>query len=129
MSKIAQSLWAEGREKIVVQGSFAPNGSSAVASASNRGKGWTVARTSAGVFTITFNEVYYQLDSAVATLQLATAADQYALVGTYTVGSASTSSTLVINVWDVSGAALSDIAADANNRVNFVCVFSMKSYQ
>lgn len=112
------------RELVCVAGSFAPNGSSAVAATSNRGKGFTVARTDVGVFTVTITaEHFHQLQSAVATLQLATADDKYALVGTYTAPTATANATLVINVWDVSGAALSDVAADANNRINFALYF------
>lgn len=128
MSKIAQDLYVDGREQIVICGSFAPNGSSAVSSASNRGKGWSVARTSAGLFTVTFDEIYYQLNFATAHLQLATGDDKYAQVGTYTAGSGSTASTLTIRVWDVSGGAETDVSANANNRINFMCVFQMKSY-
>ena len=42
------------RELIPIVGSFAPNSSSAVSGSSRKGLGWSVARTSAGLFTITF---------------------------------------------------------------------------
>lgn len=111
------------RDCVVIMGSFAPNGSSAVSASSRKGLGWSVARTSAGVFTITFSDKFADMVSAVATLQKATAADQYVQVGTYTAAS----KTLVINVWDVSGTAVDDIAADANNRINFVVCFRNSS--
>lgn len=125
---MADRLWFEKFRSLLagatnIAGSFAPNGASAVDSASVRGKGFTVVRTSAGVFTITFADQYAKLISATATLQLATADDKYVLVGTYTAAS----KTLVLNVWDVSGAALTDVAADANNRINFSALFSISS--
>lgn len=114
---------SRNRESITIEGSFAPNGSSAVSSSSVKGKGFSVARTAAGVFTITFQEKFNDMLVANATLQLATAADQFAQVGTYTAAS----KTLVINVWDVSGAALADVAADSNNRINFSATFKNTS--
>ena len=38
-----------------VVGSFRPNGSSGIVAGSQKGHGWTVARTSLGLYTITFN--------------------------------------------------------------------------
>lgn len=102
---------------IVVAGSFAPNAGSAVSAASNKGKGWTVARTSAGLFTITFDAKYTSLVSAVATAQLATAADINAQVGSYVAAS----KTLTIRT--IAVATETDVAANANNRINFICVF------
>lgn len=106
-------------ETIVIHGSFAPNGSSAVSSASNKGKGWSVARTGAGEFTITFGAAYPDLQSFQTTLQLATPDDKFLVAGTYS----STAKTIKVTVWDVSGAAATDVAADANNRIHFVACF------
>ncbi len=39
---------------IAVGGSFAPNGSSAISASSNNGDSWSVARTSTGLYTVTF---------------------------------------------------------------------------
>lgn len=102
---------------VVLAGSFAPNGASAVSSASNQGNGWSVARTSTGLFTITLQDSYVSLLSATATLQLATADDKMVQIGSCDVTSAKT---IEIRVWDISGAAVADVAADANNRINFV---------
>jgi hypothetical protein len=108
---------------VMVQGSFAPNGSSAVAAASNKGKGWSVARTSAGLFTITLQDIYPALLSATASLQLATADDKYCQIGSIDLSA----KTVQIRVWDVSDAAVSDVAADANNRINFCLIFRNSS--
>lgn len=110
-------------EAVCIAGSFAPNGSSAVSAASRKGRGFTVARTSTGLFTVTFTDKFAALLSATASLQQATAGDQTILVGTWT---ASTKA-LILTVWDISAAAVADVAADANNRINFVAWFQNSS--
>ena len=106
--------------QVSVGGSFAPNAGSAIVASSNRGKGWSVARTGTGLFTVTFQDTFAKLISATATLQMATALDKFMTVGTYTAAS----KTLVLAAWDISDGAPGDVAADANNRVNFHCIFS-----
>lgn len=110
-----------GRKKRVVAGSFAPNGSSALVASSTRvtGSGATVAYVSTGLYRVTFTDAYGALLAATATLQLATGDDKYCQLGAYSAAN----KTLDIRVWDVSGAAVADVAADANNRISFVCVF------
>jgi hypothetical protein len=114
-----EPLRSAGGERVVITGSFAPNGSSALSAASTYGRGFTVARTSAGLFTITLADQYYQLESATATLQLATGDDRFVQFGTYTAAS----KTITLRIWDISGAAETDVSANANNRVNFCLVF------
>lgn len=108
---------------VVVPGSFAPNAGSAIVATSNKGKGWTVARTSAGLFTITFDAKYVDLIYFDAGLQLAVGDDKYCQPGTYTAAS----KTMTVRVWDISGAAETDVAANANNRINFLAVFDNSS--
>ena len=107
-----------GKNRVIYSGAFKPNGSSAVANSSNKGKGWTVARTSTGLFTVTINSVLGQIDSVVASLQLATADDKYVNVGTIVVAS----KTFILHVWDISGGAVADVAANANNWINFTLI-------
>lgn len=108
-----------GRKKRVLAGSFAPNGSSALVAADTKGLGFTAAYVSTGLYRLTFANAYGALNSATATLQLATGDDKYVQIGTYTAADR----TLDIRVWDASGGAVADVAANANNRINFVCVF------
>jgi hypothetical protein len=112
-----------GRERTPVFGSFAPNGASAVSADSRKGLGWTVARTSAGLFTVTFTDKWVDLESVTATVQLATGDDKYCQIGTFTASTSTSAATLTIRVWDVSAAAETDVAADTNNRINFCCWF------
>lgn len=99
---------------VLLYGSFAPNGSSAVSSASNKGTGWSVARTGAGTFRVTFTHSFPGAISAEAGLQLSTPDDKLAAV------KALTSTYLDIAVWDASGAAATDVSAAAGNRINFL---------
>ena len=118
-SRIWHDLETVGIGVKIICGSFAPNSTSAVSAASNKGKGWSVVRTSAGVFTITLADKYNSILSAQASLQLSTPDDKYLQWGAIDVASAKT---LVLNVWDASGAAVADISANASNRIHF-CLF------
>lgn len=118
-NKALSRPWTRGKGYVAISGSFAP-AAGAVTAGSAKGAGYSVAYTSTGLFTITFEDSYKDMVSATATLQLATAADQIVQVGTYTAAS----KTLVLYVWDISDAALSNnVAANANNRINFHVVF------
>jgi hypothetical protein len=99
---------------VVIAGSWAPDTANAVTAI--RGKGFTVARTSAGLFTITLDKVYNLLFSATATVQMAAATDISAQIGNVVLASKT------VEVRTVVVATATDIAADANNRVNFVLV-------
>lgn len=101
---------------VLIQGSFAPNGASAVSSASNSGAGWSVAHSATGQFTVTLQDQYVAMVSADASLQLASPDDKMLQFGAIDVTSAGT---IVINVWDISSAGLADIAANAGNRIHF----------
>ncbi len=112
-------LMTHGPRRILVAGSWAPNGSSTIVASSVKGLGFSVAWTSTGLFTITFQDAYVDLESFTCTLQLATAADQVLQVGAWTPASR----TITVRVWDISTQAVANIAADANNRINFSAVF------
>jgi len=99
--------------------SWAPNGSSAVDQTSLKGRGVaSVTRNSAGVFTVLLQDVYPTLLAAVATAQLATAADIVAQVGTSTLTANGKSIVVTLLV----GAVATDVAANANNRVNLLLI-------
>lgn len=110
---------------IVIGGSFAPNGASAVSATSRKGMGWSVARTGTGQFTITFNDKFVDLVSAIATLQLNAAAASVVQVGAWD----SSAKTLILTVLTESAGALAaaDVAANANNRIHFEVKFSNTS--
>lgn len=102
---------------VAIMGSFAPNGAGAVDNTSNQGTGFTVARTGVGVFEITFADKTGDLVAALSGLQLNALADTDILFGAYT----KATKKLVVNVKTAGVAA--DIAANANNRISFGCIF------
>jgi len=106
-----------------LHGSFRPNGSSAVDNDNNEGTGFTVARGGTGTFTITFSDKWTGLIAAGASLQLASADDKFVELGAFTLAS----KTLVINVWDVSDAAVADVASNANNKIHFWVCYNYRS--
>jgi len=112
-------LFNLGNQYTMICGSFLPNGNSAIANSSNTGKGFTVAYTSTGKYTITLADKYAVCISATATLALATAADTFLQWGAIDVV---TAKTLVLNNWDVSGAGVADIASNAANRIHFCLI-------
>jgi hypothetical protein len=117
---IVQTLNVQPR---IIAGSFAPNGSSAISAASNLGLGWSVAYVSTGLYRVTLTDSFPYLLSVVASLQVATADDKFAANVAYT----ASTKVLDIRVYDLSTGALADVAADAGNRINFMCLFQDSS--
>ena len=107
--------------EVTLSGSFRPNGSSAVDNTANTGHGFTVARTSAGVFTITLADRWNGLIAGHVTLALNAADDKIVQLGAIDVV---TNGTVVINVLDNAAGTFSasDIASNANNRIHFTLV-------
>jgi len=103
--------------EVLIAGSFAPD--TANPPTGLLGVGFTVARSGTGEFTVTFATKFPSLIAGAATLELNSADDKFLQLGPYD----SSAGTLKIRNWDISGAAVADIAAHANNRVNFVCIF------
>jgi hypothetical protein len=76
-----------GIGRVLVHGSFAPNGSSALVAANVNGKGFSVARTSQGLFTVTFDNAYPELVSAICAVQNASSAPAAVQIGDYVAAS------------------------------------------
>jgi hypothetical protein len=104
------------RGEIQVGGSFAPAGTGAVTAV--RGTGFTVARTSAGLFTVTLDKVFPSLVRAYVMIQMASATDISPQLGLVDLATART-----IQIRTIVAAVVTDIAADANNRVHFEFTF------
>jgi hypothetical protein len=100
----------------VISGSFAPNGSSALASSSTKGVGFTVSRTGVGTFLVTLTAPVVDVVS-----QLVGRTENTA--GTFLVTStAYSTSARTFTIKAVTPAAqdtAADVAANANNRINF----------
>lgn len=127
MAKIRRNPQTEQPGLVFVTGSYGTNAGNPLDAATNRGAGWSVARTAAGVHEITFNEKYAELVAFSATLQLNAVADTIIQAGPYTAPTSTAKGKIVVRLYDPNtgagtGAAV-DPAADANNRVNFVACF------
>lgn len=108
---------AFGRDYVDLDCSFAPNGSSAVAATSNRGRGlYSVSRTGAGLFTLTFTDDFAALVAATATVQVsADNVDLHCQIGDFTAGTSSARPTLKVRL--LTGTTATDLSANANHRV------------
>lgn len=58
LSKRTDDLKTLGLGRVHIHGAFRPNGAGGIVSGSQKGKGWSVARTSAGLYTVTFDDKY-----------------------------------------------------------------------
>lgn len=103
------------QEVVLIAGTFLPNGSSAPTYGTTGKRGWTVAFTSTGLFTITLDTVYAGLLAKGLSLQLATGDNKVVQFGTIDIAAR----TIQVRVWDVSGAAVANISANANNSISF----------
>jgi len=113
-NRIFSDVQALIKKPVIIAGAFRPNGTSAVDNTLNKGIGFSVARTNAGIFTITLEDSYPGLISADASVQLNAVADLKAQWGAIDVV---TAKTLVLNILAVATA--TDIASHANNWVHF----------
>lgn len=109
-----------GRKKRMLNGSFKPNGASAIDNTLNQGEGFTVAYTTTGVYTVTFSDKYGKCQSANATLRQETRTQDVEVASCDPV----TAKTLIIHGFARGSNTLADITAATNTRIDFVCVFS-----
>ena len=120
-SRITHDMGTIGLKRVIVHGSFAPNGTDALVAANTYGKGFTVARTGVGAYLITFDNAYPELVSATPGAQAADATPTIVQFGDYD----ATAKTLAVLVLQEGGGTLAaaDQTADANARVSFECIF------
>jgi hypothetical protein len=78
---------SQNRETIFLSGAFRPNSSSGVVSGSSKGKGWSVARTSAGLYTITLADKYPAMVSGWAGVREAAGKATFCQLGDYVAAS------------------------------------------
>lgn len=107
-----------GRNKTTICGSFVPNGASAIDNTLNNGKGFTVAYTSTGVYTVTFSDAYGKRMSAHASLIQATRTQ------TVEVASCDPQTKAMVIHSSAHGAwSLADVTAAAGTRIDFTVHF------
>jgi hypothetical protein len=86
----------------MIHGRFRPNGGSGIVSGSTKGKGYSVARTSAGLYTVTFDDTYNELVSCKASVRVANASPTICQMGDWD----ATAKTLQIRVLQASTGAV-----------------------
>lgn len=106
-----------GKRRVRISGRFFPQGSGAIDNTQNQGKaGWTVARTSQGVFTLTLDRRFLKVYPVGSALQLSALAARFLQWGAITLNA--TNVTIVLNVIDATATA-QDVAANAANSIGF----------
>lgn len=127
----ANPIRAIGKNRFVLAGSFLPNGSSALAAAGILGAGFTVVRTSAGLFTVTLAEKWLRLLTAKLTLQTAAVSQAQLQLGTTDVSGAKTVEIRSVAPTGAGDTTLivADIASNANNRIHFELTLSQDTVQ
>jgi hypothetical protein len=115
-----------GKGLAIVAGTFFPDTANppTVTAGTGSGAGFTVARSGAGTFLVTFARKYPVCVAKFASLQLSATDDKFVEVGDYS----ASAGTLSIRVRDISGAAATDVAANANNSISFLCIFSTHQF-
>lgn len=108
-----------GKRRVRISGRFFPNGNSAIDNTTNQGKkGWTVAWTSQGLYTLTIQRRWLKLVPLGLGLQLSAAAARTLQWGTFTANNSAGTWSVQIRCVDGAGA-VQDIAANANNSIGF----------
>lgn len=107
-----------GGERVIIQGSFAPNAALQPVAASNKGVDFSVAWISTGLFRITFIDSFPDMESMTLSISMSAATDVVAQLA-----SVYSSVTRQVDIRILAVAAVTDIAANAANRVNFQAVF------
>lgn len=74
---------AVGKNRIVVAGSFRPNGGAGIVAGSTKGKGFSVAYSSTGLYLVTFADKVNDFDSCLTGLRCATATPTMVQAGDY----------------------------------------------
>lgn len=115
-----QLLGAADPGVVVLGINWATNGASDPVASTITGRGVaSVVLTSTGVYTVTLQDVYPSLLSATASVQLASADDKVAAnIGAVDLNA----KTIQVRIYDISSAALANVAAATGNRVNLTLV-------
>lgn len=105
----------------LIAGSFRPNGATGVVSGSERGHGWSVARTGAGLYTITLDEPVYRLVAfgADASFNGADGTNPVVVNFESLPGTDNKTFKIVVGQEAAGTFAAADLAADAENIISF----------
>lgn len=112
-----------GARRVMLQGSFAPQGASAPIN--KKGNGFTVTRTGVGTFLIQFQDPFFDYDEVGAGVNSATIGMTAMVTSLPVVQQGATPCSMVIST--IQSGAFTDFPADPNTRVNFRVVFKNTS--
>jgi hypothetical protein len=111
---------AKGLERIIVHGSFAPQGA-AVDPVITAGVGWTVAYTNVGLYTVTMTDACAEITTVVGMVTLTTA-----LTSAFVVGGVPTTQVMTFQIINDAGAAVeldaSALGGNDGSEVNFIAI-------
>lgn len=111
-----------GKGYVILSGRFRPNGNGTIDNTLNKGRGWTVARTGVGEYTVTLQDGYVDAIAIVPGVQVnALLKGCVQLTGAVDV---TTAKTFKIQYQEESAGALAaaEIASNANNWVHFTAI-------
>ena len=112
------------RGLVIVSGRFRPNGTSAVDNTLNKGKGFTVARTAAGDFTITLADPFTELNAGFVQIHAAADTDLVASLGAELVATAGTQT---VKLTVLTATTPTDMASDADSWISFMLLLKNTS--
>jgi hypothetical protein len=107
---------------VLMCGSFSVDPGVGIAANTRDGNGWTVAYTAAGRFTITTDDGYRHVVACGAQFAAATPTDRF-IAPDLPAGGAGAAITWELDLWDVSGAAVTDPAVIAD-EIHFWMILS-----
>jgi len=113
-----------GPERVLVCGSFRPQGTGAVVAADTSPQshaGFSVARTGVGDYLITFDDVWQDMQGCFFSAREAAGAPTYVQGGDYVAASKTLACTIMQE--SAGTTAATDLADDVDNRVSFMCFF------
>ena len=107
---------------VLLCGNFSVTPGVGILAGSRDGSGWTVAYTAAGRFTITTDDAYRHVVACGAQFSAVTPTDRFMAPGVPG-GGAGAAVTWELDLWDVSGAAVTDPAV-AGDQIHFWMILS-----
>lgn len=117
-SRLFRKILGLNLREVRVSGSFAPQGTGAPQKVA--GNGWAVSRSGVGVYVITVDDRYSRLIAALSGARVADGTPTIVQFGDYD----KAARTIQVRTLQGVDPALADMAADADNTVNFELVFS-----
>jgi hypothetical protein len=127
-------LHSVGKRRFLLAGQFAPNGTGAIATPTLFTAGWSVARTSAGVFTVTLLDFWLKITPLSVVLTTVTVQDLVLQptsvgLGTNTIGQTVVQPTVVFTCFVPGGTTATDITAATTTFITFTLLLSLDTVQ